>query len=595
MRSAAIYARYSSDNQKTTSIADQVSQCRRHALAHGIVVLDSHIYTDHAKSGARRDRQALSDLIAAGAQRLFDLILVDDLSRMARDLAFLLELVSKFRYQEIGIVSVADGIDTLDEEAILNLQIRGIFNEHFLRDLRKKTFRGQLGQKERGFFVGEDTFGYRSVPAGEFRMDKQGRSRPEGYHKRIDPVQAAVVRRIFRDFADGQALTRIMRTLNMEGVPGRFRSAAGWSVSTLGRMLDNTKYSGVWIWNKTRYLRDPSTGRRRSVDKPESEWVVVEDESLRIIDSALWDAVRRRRQEVRGTWPGGPGRRGFSADQRPRVQSFPPHLLSGAMKCGWCGATVGLVSGKGSGYYGCLGSTRGACENRVRVPRRLAEDIILGSVRERLLDPESLRHVFRRVEDEARRLYAEIPATLRLKTIELKDAKKRQANLVAFVAEGAGDKAVAKALAELEPQVECLEEEIAALRRASDKVIRAPSMGWMRQRLSQVRSVLGSRTSKSAALLRRLLCPIQMEPASPPKGPPYFVARTAIDTLELLEDPESKDASDSGAKSLRWWRRRESNPRPKIQHRRNLHAYPPLIVSLPAWKGGGNRRKPSPD
>ena len=44
-----------------------------------------------------------------------------------------------------------------------------------------------------------------------------------------------------------------------------------------------------------------------------------------------------------------------------------------------------------------------------------------------------------------------------------------------------------------------------------------------------------------------------------------------------------------------WWRRRESNPRPKVRRRRNLHAYPPLNVSLPASKGGGNRRKPSPD
>ena len=60
------------------------------------------------------------------------------------------------------------------------IQVRGIFNELQLRDLKKKTLRGQIGQKERGFAVGEKTFRYRSVPVGEMRVDKKGRPRPGG-------------------------------------------------------------------------------------------------------------------------------------------------------------------------------------------------------------------------------------------------------------------------------------------------------------------------------------------------------------------------------------------------------------------------------
>ena len=58
-------------------------------------------------------------------------------------------------------MSVADGLDSDDEEATLGIQIRGIFNELQLRDLKKKTLRGQMGQKERGFSVGERTYGYK--------------------------------------------------------------------------------------------------------------------------------------------------------------------------------------------------------------------------------------------------------------------------------------------------------------------------------------------------------------------------------------------------------------------------------------------------
>ena len=56
-------------------------------------------------------------------------------------------------------------------------------------------------------------------------------------------------------------------------------------------MLDNTKYIGTWVWNKTRNLRD-GEGRRHRVAKPESEWVVTEDPALRIVDQKLWDAVQ---------------------------------------------------------------------------------------------------------------------------------------------------------------------------------------------------------------------------------------------------------------------------------------------------------------
>ena len=573
-RNAGIYARYSSDNQKATSIDDQVLACFRFAKNRGdIVVLRDHIYEDRAQSGARRDRDGLSALIDAAQNRVFDLVLVDDLSRLSRDLAFMLDLVRQFRFLDVGIVSVADGIDTLDDQTIFQMQIKGVFAEYQLRDLQQKTLRGQHGRKENGFFVGEATFGYSSEPAGPLSKDKQGKLRPAGYLKRINPVEEPVVRRIFRDFADGHAASRIVRDLNDEGVPGSIRSCGGWSVSTVTRMLDNTKYIGTWVWNKTRNLRD-GEGRRHRVAKPESEWVVTEDPALRIVDQKLWDAVRRRREEVRSTWPGGSGRRGFSSDQRARVDPFPPHLLSSAMVCACCDSKVGLVSGKGSGYYGCFAAYRRACDNRVLVPRRLAEDIILRSVCKRLLEPKPLLHVLQRVEEEAQRLYPEIPAALRLKTDDLKAKRKSQANYVAFVAQGEGTKAVAEALAELEPQIELLERQVAGLRRASNKVIRAPSQRWLRARLSSFRSVLELRTHKSAALLRRLLCPIRLEPVKPAVGRPYYVARTALDVLVLLDDPESEDSSDSGAKSLRWWRRGDSNPRPATDSRNRPRASP---------------------
>jgi len=144
---AAIYARYSSENQRPESIEDQIAACRRLAAQRGFTILEDHVYADQAQSGARRDRPGLTALIAAAQHGLFDVLLVDDLSRLARDNYLMLSVLAALRFAGARVVSVADGLDSQDDEATLGIQIRGIFNELQLQDLKKKILRGQLGQK----------------------------------------------------------------------------------------------------------------------------------------------------------------------------------------------------------------------------------------------------------------------------------------------------------------------------------------------------------------------------------------------------------------------------------------------------------------
>jgi len=190
---AAIYARYSSENQRPESIEDQVGSCRKLAAGRGFTVAAANVFTDQAASGARSDRKGLAALLVAAKAKEFEILLVDDLSRLARDNLLMLTTIAELHFHGIKVVSVADGLDTSDSEAKLGIQIRGIFNELQLEDLRKKTLRGQLGQKQRGFTVGEATFGYKSQPVGEVRIDKKGRPRPEGYRMAVDPGEAAVL------------------------------------------------------------------------------------------------------------------------------------------------------------------------------------------------------------------------------------------------------------------------------------------------------------------------------------------------------------------------------------------------------------------
>src|ERR1700733_4522315 len=224
---AAIYARYSSENQRPESIDDQIPSCRKLAKLRSLTISDEHIYADQAQSGARSDRPALAAPIAAACRGDFDVVLVDDLSRLARDNHLMLSIIAELHFEGIRVISVADGLDSDDEESPLAIQVRGIFNELQLRDLKKKTLRGQIGQKERGFFVGEKTFGYRAGPVGEMKMDKKGRPRPDGSKMEIEPQQAAIILRIFISYAEGMPLTQIVKTFNEENVPGSIRSPKG--------------------------------------------------------------------------------------------------------------------------------------------------------------------------------------------------------------------------------------------------------------------------------------------------------------------------------------------------------------------------------
>src|SRR5262252_6797120 len=385
---AAIYARYSSDNQRPESIDDQIQACQELAAARGYAVDPTHIYKDEAKSGAIRDRPGLEALLAAARTRQFQAVLVDDLSRLSRDNHYLLTLYAEFRFNGVRIISRADSLDSDDQHAKLGFQMRGIVNELYLDDLREKTLRGQIGQKVRGFVVGEATYGFRSQPAGEMRVDRRGRPRPDGYKMAIDPAEAGIVLRIFAEFVDGKAITAISRSLNAEGVRGRRRMRNAWSAMSVGRVLKNQKYIGCWVWNRTETRRDPRSGRLRKFPKPESEWHVTMDENLRIIPQETWDRAVRRWREIERTWPRRSGQRGYEVRQRSYVQTHPTHLLSGSLRCGHCGGAVGQVSGKGSGYYGCLGATRRACNNQLLVPRRLAERRVLAAIQEGLTATE---------------------------------------------------------------------------------------------------------------------------------------------------------------------------------------------------------------
>jgi len=97
-------------------------------------------------------------------------------------------------------------------------------------------------------------------------------------------------------------------------------------------------------------------------------------------------------------------------------------------------------------------------------------------------------------------------------------------------------------------------------------------MEWIEERLCRVQEVLERRTEQSALLLRDVLGTIRLEPQRGDVGRPNYLARTSIDCIALIETPPGAEAPDGSSNSLRQWRRRESNPRPRLGPAESLRA-----------------------
>ena len=104
-------------------------------------------------------------------------------------------------------------------------------------------------------------------------------------------------------------------------------------------------------------------------------------------------------------------------------------------------------------------------------------------------------------------------------------------------------------------------------------------MEWIEEHLSRIQEVLKLRTEQSALLRRDVLGTIRLKPRKGDVGRPYYLAQTTIDCIALIETPPGAEAPGGSSNSLRQWRRRESNPRPRMGQSKRLRAYCPVIFA----------------
>ena len=93
----------------------------------------------------------------------------------------------------------------------------------------------------------------------------------------------------------------IAQHLNTERVP--YPRRKGWSSSALQAMLQNPIYQGTYLWNRSEWIKEHETRRRRRFERPESEWLRREMPELAIVSPELWARVELLRMERTTGYP----------------------------------------------------------------------------------------------------------------------------------------------------------------------------------------------------------------------------------------------------------------------------------------------------
>jgi DNA invertase Pin-like site-specific DNA recombinase len=380
---AAIYARYSSTNQREASIEDQFEVGRRFIEKQGWKLVRT--YEDRAMSGASRFRPGYQELLGDVPSKRFDVIVVEALDRLGRKLADVADLYDRLSFAGVKLYAVSSG----GEITAMHIGLLGTMAQLYLADLREKTWRGQLGRALQGKAPGGKAYGYDVVSGGG-----------EAGERRINDAEPAVVRRIFDEFAAGQSPRAIAKRLNAEHVAGP--GGRPWGDTTIRGQVDratgilnNALYVGRLEWNRCSYQKNPMTGKRVARPNPREKWEIAEVPELRIVDQALWDRVKARQQEVRIEMARDAD---GNALNRAHRRQF---LLSGLLECGCCGGSYAVLT---PGRYGC--STRrskGTCSNTHMIDRAELENRVLAGLKERLMAPQLVEVFISEFRAELRR------------------------------------------------------------------------------------------------------------------------------------------------------------------------------------------------
>ena len=362
----AVYTRKSSNNQRDESITAQIRACEEYAQRHGLEIVAT--YTDSSKTGTNADREQLQRLIADSSKGIFAKVLCHKVDRFFRDLGGLLDYQKQLRQNGVSLLSVSENIDDTAQGQFM-VGIMGSCAQFYSRNLSNEIKKGQRETALQGKHVG-------GCPPLGYDVD------PVTRRYVLNESEAAIVRTIFEQYAEGVGYGKILDYLN--GMGFRTKRNNLFAKNSLNSILTNEKYIGLFIYNKRQDEKD-CRGKRNPFLRPREEWIQIEDGVPAIVDKKTFEKVQSRMSH--------------NAARGGRYKAKTLYLLSGLVRCGECGSSMqGNTRKDGRGHsvyssYDCqAGHNRKGCNNRC-VRKEYIENFVLSELYENILSEVSIRDI----------------------------------------------------------------------------------------------------------------------------------------------------------------------------------------------------------
>ena len=232
MKTAVVYARYSSSNQTEQSIEGQVHVCQDFAKRNNIIIVDSYI--DRAISGTTDERDSFQRMLKDSDNRKWDYVLVYKLDRFARNKYEAAIHRKHLKDNGIKILSAMENIPETPEGVLLESLLEGM-NQYFSEELAQKVNRGLHESRMKGHCIGSVPFGY---------------TKENNKMLTINENEQKVLKRIFEDYASGKTILQISRDLEKENITYNGKL---FIPQTIRHFLKRKLYTGEYSINGKAY------------------------------------------------------------------------------------------------------------------------------------------------------------------------------------------------------------------------------------------------------------------------------------------------------------------------------------------------------
>ena len=397
LKTAVIYARYSSERQTEQSIEGQLHVCNDFAQRNDIKIVDTYI--DRAMTGTNDNRAGFQRMLKDSYKKAWDYVLVYKLDRFSRNKYEMAMHKKTLKDNGIKLLSAMENIPDTPEGIILESLLEGMA-EYYSVELSQKVRRGMNETRRKGNFSGgRILYGYKV----------------ENHKVIINEDEAQIVRKLFIDFASGRLITEILQDLRDTGILYRGKPFARSSIYGL---IKNEKYSGKYNYNGE----------------------IFTNIYPQIISDELFETVRNKIENNK------------YGKHKPNII----YLFKNKLKCGYCGHPVNSDSGTSKNgtimrYYKCSGRRIYKNCSLKPIRKELIEDLVVNAIIDTFATNDLIITIAKRII-EVRNKRLENDSVLNLLNNDISKINNKITNILTAIDSGIFTPSTKAHLEELEKQ-----------------------------------------------------------------------------------------------------------------------------------------------